>query len=235
MSLHISAKPDDIAETVLLPGDPLRARYIAETFFENPVQYNDLRSMFGFTGVYKGLRISVQGTGMGIPSLSIYVHELIKEYGARRLIRVGSCGAIQKSLKLRSIILALSASSDASLMDIYFNGKGYAPTASFSLLNKIFMAAQTSGIDCEVGSILTTDCFYYEDPDFWKLWSTFGVLAVEMESAALYTLAAKHNVRAASILTVSDHLITGEKVPPRQREKTFDEMIKLALEAVVDQ
>ena len=232
MSLHISAEKGHIADTVLLPGDPLRAQYIAQNFLKKPVLYNDLRGMYGFTGTYGDRRISVQGTGMGVPSLSIYVHELINDYGVRRLMRLGSCGAIQDSLHLRDVILALSACSDSSLLDIYFSGKGYAPTASFSLIHSLYTMAESREISCTVGPILTTDCFYYDDPDFWKMWASYGVLAVEMESAALYTLAAKFGVQAASILTVSDQLLTGEIVAPREREKTFNQMIELALETI---
>ena len=231
MSIHIAAKPGDIAETILLPGDPLRAKTIAETFFENPVCYNEVRGMYGFTGIYKGKRVSVQGTGMGMPSLSIYANELISSYGVKNLIRVGTCGAMQPDLGLRDVILAMSASSGSNMNRLRFKGMDYAPTANFELLRRAYEAAVRKGIPVKVGSILSHDVFYDEDPDAWKLWASFGTLAVEMEAAELYTLAAKFGVRALAVLTVSDSMVTKQLTSAEERQKSFTNMVEIALEA----
>lgn len=230
MSIHIGAKENEIAQTVLLPGDPLRAKYIAENFLEDVKCYNEVRGMYGFTGHYKGKRVSVQGTGMGVPSLSIYVNELITSYNVKNLIRIGTCGSLQPDIKLRDIVIAMSSSTDSAINKIRFNGMDYAPTASFKLLKKAYDKATELGIQPKVGNILTTDTFYNDDPDSWKLWAKFGVLAVEMETAGLYTLAAKYNVDALTILTVSDSLVTGEATTAEERQKTFMDMVKIALE-----
>ncbi|MDI6603847.1 MAG: purine-nucleoside phosphorylase [Thermoanaerobacteraceae bacterium] len=232
MSIHINAKQNDIAETVLLPGDPLRAKYIAENFLEDAVCYNKVRGMYGFTGKYKGKRVSVQGTGMGIPSLSIYANELIAEYKVKNLIRIGTCGSMQPDIKLRDIIIAMASSTDSAINKIRFNGMDYAPTASFILLKKAYDIAVKKGINVKVGGILTSDTFYHDDPDDWKLWAKFGVLAVEMETSGLYTLAAKYHVDALSILTVSDSLVTGDTTTSKEREKTFNDMLNIALELI---
>ncbi|ADD02797.1 purine nucleoside phosphorylase [Thermoanaerobacter italicus Ab9] len=230
MSVHIGAKENEIAQTVLLPGDPLRAKYIAENFLEEAKCYNEVRGMYGFTGYYKGKRVSVQGTGMGVPSLSIYVNELITSYNVKNLIRIGTCGSLQPDIKIRDIVIAMSSSTDSAINKIRFNGMDYAPTASFKLLKKAYDKAIELGIQPKVGNILTTDTFYNDDPDSWKLWAKFGVLAVEMETAGLYTLAAKYNVDALTILTVSDSLVTGEATAAEERQKTFMDMVKIALE-----
>lgn len=230
MSIHIGAKQGEVAKTVLLPGDPLRAKYIAETYLEDLLCYNQVRGMYGFTGFYQGKRVSVQGTGMGLPSLSIYVNELIASYGVENLIRVGSCGSMQPDVKVREIILAMSASTDSRINELRFHGKDYAPTASFKLLKKAYDTAINRGFPVKVGSILSTDLFYNDDLEAWKLWAKFGVLAVEMESAELYTLAAKYKVNALSVLTVSDSLVSGEETTSEEREKTFREMMEIALE-----
>jgi len=230
MSFHIGAKEGDIAESILLPGDPMRAKYIADTFLENPKCYNEVRGMYGFTGQYKGKRVSVQGTGMGIPSISIYLNELISTYKVKTLIRVGSCGAIQKNLKLRDIILATAASTDSSFNKLKFGGNDFAPTASFDLLQKAYSAAHTLSIPLTVGTVLSTDTFYGDNPDFWKTWANYGVLAVEMETSALYTIAAKFGVSSLSLLTVSDSIVSGEVTTSEEREKTFSNMIRIALE-----
>ncbi len=232
MSIHIGAKNGEIAETVLLPGDPLRAKYIAEKFLENAVCYNEVRGMYGFTGNYNGRKVSVQGTGMGIPSCSIYINELISEYNVQNLFRVGTCGALQTDLKIGDVILAMTASTDSQVNKINFNGMDYAPSADFSLLQKAFNAAKEMNINAGVGSVLSADSFYNDDPDYWKIWADYGVLAIEMETSALYTLAAKHKRNALSILTVSDNLVTGEAAASEQREKSFMNMIKIALETV---
>lgn len=229
MSIHIGANLGDIAETVLLPGDPMRAKHIAETMLEKPVLYNEVRGMYGFTGTYNGKRVSVQGTGMGMPSISIYVNELIQFYGVKNLIRVGSCGALQPDLKLRDIILAMSASTDSAMNKIVFNGSDYAPTASYELLTKAHAIAQEKGIDVKVGGILSGDTFYSDDPDDWQVWARYGVLAVEMEAAALYTLSAKFGVNALAIVTVSDSIVNDEADSSEAREKTYTQMFEIAL------
>lgn len=234
MSVHISAKKGEIADTILLPGDPLRAKYIAETFLEDVVQYNEVRNMFGYTGTYKGKRISVQGTGMGVPSIAIYVTELMQEYDVQKLIRVGTCGAIQKDVKVRDVILGQSASTDSSLNKVLLNDLAYAPTANFDLLYKAFEAGKEAGLNLRVGNIFTADLFYNDEADY-KKWADYGILAVEMESAALYTLAAKFNRQALSILTVSDHILTGEATSSEERQTTFNDMIVVALEAAIQE
>jgi purine-nucleoside phosphorylase len=230
MSIHINAKDGEIAERVLLPGDPLRAKYLADTFFENPKQYNTVRGMLGYTGTYKGRRISVQGSGMGMPSLAIYVNELIDSYGVKELIRVGSCGALQPDIKLRDVLLAQGASTESSMNKIRFNGLDYAPLADWDLLLSAYNKAQGLKIPVKVGNILSNDSFYQADKEWWKNWAEYGVLAVEMETSALYTLAAKAGVKALAILTVSDSLVTWEETSSEEREKTFKEMMQIALE-----
>lgn len=232
MSVHIGAKQGDIAETVLLPGDPLRAKYIAETFLENPVCYNEVRGMLGYTGTYKGKKVSVQGTGMGVPSISIYANELIQSYGVQNLIRVGTCGAIQKDVKVRDVILAMTSSTDSSMNRVTFPGIDYAPAADWSLLKAAFDAGTEKGLQLKVGSVFTADQFYNDNADH-KKWAQYGILAIEMETTALYTLAAKHGRRALSVLTVSDHIVTGEETTSEERQTTFNEMIEVALEAAV--
>ncbi len=230
MSVHIAAKKGEIAETVLLPGDPMRAKWIAETFLENPICYNDVRGMLGFTGTYRGKQISVQGTGMGIPSTLIYVHELINEYGVKNLIRVGSAGSYQKEVKIRDIVIAMSASTNSGLNTIRFNGADYAATASFKLFQKALETASRKGIPLKAGNVLSSDEFYADDFESYKKWAEYGVLCVEMETNGLYTIAAKHKVNALAILTISDSLVTGEKTTANEREHTFKEMIEIALE-----
>jgi len=232
MSVHINAKKGEIADTILLPGDPLRAKYIAETFLEDVVLYNEVRNMFGYTGTYKGKRISVQGTGMGVPSISIYVTELMNEYDVQKLIRVGTCGSIHKDVKVRDVILAQSASTDSKMNEIIFNGVNYAPTADFDLLLKAYNAGKEKGLNLKVGNVFTEDVFYNEYAEHEK-WAQYGILALEMESSALYTLAAKFGRQALSILTVSDHLLTGEVTSAEERQLTFNDMIIVALEAAI--
>lgn len=232
MSVHINAKKGDIADTILLPGDPLRAKYIAETFLEDVVLYNEVRNMFGYTGTYKGKRISVQGTGMGVPSISIYVTELMNEYDVQKLIRVGTCGSIHKDVKVRDVIIAQSASTDSKMNEIIFNGINFAPTANFDLLLKAYNAGLEKGLNLKVGNVFTEDVFYNEHAEHEK-WAQYGILALEMESSALYTLAAKFGRQALSILTVSDHLLTGEVTSAEERQLTFNDMIIVALEAAI--
>jgi purine-nucleoside phosphorylase len=232
MSIHIGAKKGDIAPSILLPGDPYRARFIAENFMDDVTCFNEVRGMLGFTGHVGGKRVSVMGTGMGVPSHSIYVNELITEYEVKTLIRVGTCGAMQPNLELGDVVLAMASSTDSQVNRLRFSGMDYAPTASFDLLLKAYQGAIARGATAHVGSILTSDTFYHDDPESWKLWAAFGVLVVEMETTGLYTLAAKYGVDALSILTVSDSLVTGAQTTSEERERTFTQMVELALEIV---
>ena len=235
MSIHINAKQGEIADIVLLPGDPLRAKYIAETFLEDVTQYNEVRNIFGYTGTYKGKRVSVQGTGMGVPSISIYATELMQEYGVQKLIRVGTCGAIQKDVKVRDVILAQTSSSDSNMNRVIFGGNiDFAPTADFDLLLKAYNAGVAAGLNLKVGNIFTADMFYSDEAQNEKL-AQYGVLAVEMETTALYTLAAKFGRQALSVLTVSDHIITGEATSSEERQTTFNDMMIVALEAAIQE
>lgn len=234
MSVHIGAKEGEIAETILLPGDPLRAKYIAETYFEDIVQYNEVRGMYGYTGTYKGNRISVQGSGMGIPSISIYVNELISSYGVKNLIRVGTCGALQKDVQVRDVILAQGSTTDSQMNRLIFGGIDYAPIADFELLKTAYDIGTEKGLDMLVGNIFTSDTFYRDNAEEVNaLLAKYNVLAVEMETTALYTLAAKFGCRALSVLTVSDHVITGEETTAEERQTSFHEMMEIALETAI--
>lgn len=233
MSTHINAPEGAIAQSILLPGDPLRAKFIAETFLENPVCYNEVRGMFGYTGTYKGKKVSVQGTGMGQPSLSIYVNELFQFYGVQTAIRVGTCGAINKDVHVRDTIIANSACTDSSIITQRFGNLHYAPSANFDLLYKAYNNAKANNINVAVGPVASSDLFY-DDNENWKKWAEYGVLGVEMEAAELYTLAAKYNRKALAILTVSDHIITGEQTTAEERQVTFKDMIKIALETAIN-
>jgi purine-nucleoside phosphorylase len=230
VSIHIGAQKGEIAPTILLPGDPLRARHIAETLMQDAVCFNEVRGMLGYTGTYKGKRVSAMGTGMGIPSFSIYVHELLAEYGVKTLIRVGTCGAFQAGLKVGDIVLAMTGSTDSHTNRLRFGGMDYAPAASSDLLFKAWQFAKDNGINVNVGSVVSCDTFYYDDRDWWKQWADYGVLACEMETSALYTLAAKFKLDALSILTVSDSLISHEESTAQQREQGFSSMARIALE-----
>ncbi len=232
MSIHLEAEKGDIAESVLLPGDPLRAKFIAENFLDNIVQYNSVRGMHGYTGAYKGQRVSVQGTGMGIPSISIYATELVEIYGVKNLIRVGSAGSINNEVKLRDIVIAVSASTDAAFNKLRFKGMDYASTADFSLLEKAVSQARVKNCRFHVGKILSSDTFYADDPGSWKIWADFGIIAIEMEAAALYTIAAKFGVKALTLLTISDNIIEGTQTSSEDREKTFTDMMEIALNTV---
>jgi len=232
MSTHIEAKKGDIAESVLLPGDPRRAKWIAETFFKKPKLYNDVRGMLGYTGTYNGKRISVQGTGMGIPSALIYCHELINDYGVKNLIRVGSTGSYQKDVKIRDIVIAMSASSTSGINNSRFINADYSPTANFELFINAALYAKNNNIPIKAGNVLSSDEFYEDNFDSYKKWAEFGVLCVEMEAAGLYTIAAKHNVKALAILTVSDSLVTGERTSAAERENSFNTMVKIALNSL---
>jgi purine-nucleoside phosphorylase len=233
MSIHIAAKPGDIAEAILLPGDPLRAKFIAENFLEKPRQYTDVRNILGYTGTYKGKPVSVQGTGMGIPSISIYVNELFRDYGVQRAIRIGTAGSIQEEVKLRDLVIAMSACTDSGANSIRFGSRNFAPTASFSLLKTAYDIAISKGWQPAVGSVVSSDMFYTEDPEDWKLWAKFGCLALEMESAELYTLAAKYGREALCLLTISDSMITGKATSAEERQTTFTQMMEVALETAI--
>ena len=233
MSIHIGAKLGDIAETVLLPGDPKRAKWIAENYLENVFCYTDIRGMLGLTGTYKGKKISIQGTGMGIPSISIYITELMKDYGVKNLIRVGSAGSYQEDIKVRDVIIAMSTSTNSNINNRRFNGTNFSPTANFELFRMALKVAEEKNIKIKAGNVLTSDEFYSDNSDYYKKWADFGVLAVEMETAGLYTLAAKYKAKALSILTISDSLVSPEITSADEREKTFSEMIELALETAI--
>ncbi len=230
MSIHIGAQQEQIAPTILLPGDPLRAKYIAETMLENAFCYNEVRGMLGYTGCYGDKRVSVMGSGMGIPSLSIYVHELVTEYRVNTFIRVGTCGALQPHLKIGDIVLPMSSSTDSHINRLRFEGMDFAPTASFQLLLRAYEMATERDVGVHVGGVLSSDTYYGDDADWWKRWAAYGVLAVEMETSGLYTLAAKFDVRALSVLTVSNSLVTGDSATAEQRERGFPLMAHIALE-----
>jgi purine-nucleoside phosphorylase len=230
MSVHIGANKGDIAETVLLPGDPLRAKFAAENFLEGATCYTEVRGMYGYTGTYNGKRVSIQGTGMGIPSALIYVHELINDYGVKNLIRIGSAGSIQSSLEVRDIVLAMSASTDSGVNNRRFGGANYAPTADFELFQAAVEAARKKGVKFQAGNVLSTDEFYHDAADYWRIWADYGVQALEMETAGLYTTSAKFGCRALTILTISDSLVTGEELSAKERETSFRDMIEIALE-----
>jgi purine-nucleoside phosphorylase len=233
MSTHIGARPGDIAPLVLMPGDPLRARWIAETFLDDARCYSEVRGMFGYTGTWRGHRVSVQGSGMGQPSLAIYVNELFREYDVQSVIRVGSCGAMTDRLAVRDVVIASGACTDSSMNRIAFEGLDYAPVADFGLLRAAHEAATAAALDeaVHVGLIYSSDSFYAARPELAARMVDYGVLAVEMEASALYTLAAKHGRRALAICTVSDHLVTGEETSSQEREQTFGAMVEIALTA----
>jgi purine-nucleoside phosphorylase len=234
MSTHIGAEPGQIAPRVLMPGDPLRAKWIAETFLYDATCYSTVRNMLGYTGRYNGVEVSVQGSGMGMPSCSIYAHELINDYGVNTLIRVGTCGAMTESLQLRDVIAASASATDSAMNRVRFDGLiDYAPVADFSLLRKAVEVAESRGTAMRVGQVLAADAFYTDRPDLYDRLADYGVLAVEMESAALYTIAARFGARALTLLTVSDHLKTGERTSAQEREQTFSEMVHVALTTAI--
>ena len=242
MSIHIGARPGEIASTVLMPGDPLRAKWIAETFLDDAKCYNEVRGMYGYTGTWRGERVSVQGSGMGQPSLAIYANELFDEYDVQRVIRVGSCGALTPKLKLRDVVIASGACTDSSMNRIAFEGLDYAPVADFGLLRAAYEASTTldaTGPDGDqtvhVGLLFSSDSFYAARPELTQRMVDYGVLAVEMEASALYTLAAKYDRRALAICTVSDHVVTGEQTSSQEREQTFGTMVEIALTAAFSQ
>lgn len=229
---HISAEKGEFAPSILLPGDPLRAQHIADNFLDDARQVNAVRNMLGFTGSYRGVPVSVMGTGMGIPSASIYVTELITEYGVERLVRVGSCGGVLASVKIRDIILAIGACTDSGVNRVRYGGFDFAATADYGLLRAAADAAAAKGVAIKVGNVHSADLFYTPDPGAFDRMEAMGVLAVEMEAAGLYGAAAEKGARALTICTVSDHVRTGESTTPEERQQTFDEMVEIALEAV---
>ena len=231
MTIHIGAEPGDIAETVLLPGDPYRAKWAAETFLTQVRQVNNVRGMLGFTGQWNGHAVTIQGSGMGMPSLSIYVNELIRDYDAKTLIRIGSCGAMQDHIAVRDIVIAMTASTLSTPSRGIFKDLNFAPCADWSLMHAAVAAAEKTTSPLHVGGIYSSDVFYDERPDLNQQMIRHGILAVEMEAAELYNLAARHGVRALAILTVSDHLITGDALPADQREQSFGNMVEIALQA----
>lgn len=233
MSTHIAAEKGQIADSILLPGDPLRAKYIAENFLTDVECYNKVRNMFGFTGTYKGKRVSVQGTGMGQPSLSIYVHELFDFYGVQKAVRIGTCGAIQEHLNVRDVIIASGACSDSGLITQRFGNLHFAPTPDWSLLRKSVEVAERRGITANVGNIVSSDLFY-DDNENWKIWKKYGALALEMEAAELFTLARQFDRKALAILTVSDHILKHQDTTSEEREKTFMNMVEIALDTVTE-
>jgi purine-nucleoside phosphorylase len=237
MSVHIEAKKGEIAPVALMPGDPLRAKYIAETFLENAKCHNQVRGMLGFTGTYKGKPVSVQGSGMGVPSFAIYATELIQDYDVKTIIRIGTCGAIQHDVKLRDVLIAQAVCTDSSLNTNRFPGYAFAPIGNFDLIKTAYDIGKEKKLNLRVGNILCSDIFYTEDNDketMLKLGS-YGVLAVEMETAALYTLAAKHQINGLAMFTVSDHILTGEATTSEERQLTFNDMIEVALETAIRQ
>jgi purine-nucleoside phosphorylase len=229
---HISAEKGEFAPSILLPGDPLRAQHIADNFLDDARQVNAVRNMLGFTGSYRGVPVSVMGTGMGIPSASIYVTELITEYGVERLIRVGSCGGVLPSVKIRDVILAVGACTDSGVNRVRYGGFDFAATADYGLLRAAADAAAAKGVAIKVGNVHSADLFYTPDPEAFERMEAMGVLAVEMEAAGLYGAAAEKGARALTICTVSDHVRTGESTTPEERQQTFVEMVGIALEAV---
>ncbi|MGK7651364.1 purine-nucleoside phosphorylase [Roseovarius sp. B08] len=231
MTIHIGAAPGDIAETVLMPGDPMRAKWAAERFLDAPRQVNAVRGMLGFTGTWRGHPVTIHGSGMGMASLSIYANELLRDFGARTLIRIGSAGGMQGHVGLRDVILAMTASSVATPSSTIFRELNYAPCADWGLLRAAVAAADAKGVRHHVGGIYSSDTFYDERPDLNEQMTRHGILAVEMETAEMYTLAARHGARALSVLTVSDHLSTGEALSSEDREASFADMVEIALEA----
>ncbi len=230
---HISAAEGEIAEAILLPGDPLRARFIAETFLDDAAQVTAVRNMLGFTGTYKGMPVSVMGTGMGIPSSSIYITELIRFYGVRRLVRVGSCGGISADVRMRDVILAIGACTDSGVNRARYGGWDFAATADFGLLIAAANAARDAGLEVRTGNVHSADSFYNPVETAVATWQRMGVLAVEMEAAGLYAIAHEEGARALTVLTVSDHVVTQEETTSDERERTFGDMVQVALEALL--
>jgi purine-nucleoside phosphorylase len=234
MTPHINAAVGDIAETVLMPGDPLRAKWAAETYLDNPRQVNNVRGMLAFTGTWRGNTVTIHGSGMGMPSLSIYANELISTYGAKTLIRIGSAGAMQEHVKVRDVIIAMTATTISTPSRGIMREINYAPCANWELLRSAVNASEAKGTPTHVGGIYSSDVFYDERPDLNEQMIRHGILGVEMEAAELYTVAARHGARALAVLTISDHLLTHESLPPEDRERSFGDMVEIALHAAFD-
>ncbi|MTB79316.1 purine-nucleoside phosphorylase [Providencia stuartii] len=230
---HINAEMGDFADIVLMPGDPLRAKYIAETFLEDVRQVNNVRGMLGFTGTYKGRKISVMGHGMGIPSCSIYAKELITDFGVKVIIRVGSCGAVMDDVKLRDVVIGMGACTDSKVNRQRFKDHDFAAIADYELVHNAVEAAKAKNVNVRVGNLFSADLFYSPDPDMFKVMEKYGILGVEMEAAGIYGVAAEFGARALTICTVSDHIKTGEQTTSAERQTTFNEMIEIALDSVL--
>ena len=231
MTIHIEAKKNDMADTVLMPGDPLRAKWAAKKFLSNVIEVNTVRGMLGYTGSWKKNKVTIHGSGMGMPSLSIYVNELIKNYNAKTFIRIGSAGGMQKTVKLRDVVIAMTATCISTPSSTIFKELNFAPCADFGLLQNAAMIAETKKISTHVGGIYSSDTFYDERLDLNEELTRHGILAVEMETAELYNLALRYKRRALSILTISDHLQTGKALSPKDRESSFSDMVEIALES----
>ncbi|MCK5697790.1 MAG: purine-nucleoside phosphorylase [Gammaproteobacteria bacterium] len=230
---HINAKDGAFADTVLMPGDPLRAQYIAETFLENVIQVTDVRNMLGFTGTYKGKKVSVMGSGMGIPSSSIYSTELITEYGVKNIIRVGTCGSVSKDIKLLDVVIGMGACTDSKVNRIRFNDHDFAAIASYELLHKAVESAKAHGVEAKVGNIFSADLFYSPEKNAFDLYEKYNILGIEMEAAGLYGVAAEYGINALCLLTVSDQIRTGEKASAEDRQTKFNDMIIIALDSIL--
>ncbi|MDD9195877.1 purine-nucleoside phosphorylase [Aliivibrio sp. S3MY1] len=230
---HINAEMGDFADVVLMPGDPIRAKYIAETFLDDVVQVCDVRNMYGFTGTYKGRKISVMGHGMGIPSCSIYMTELVKDFGVKKVIRVGSCGAVNDGIKLRDVVIGMGACTDSKVNRIRFKDHDFAAIADYEMVRNAELAAQARGIDVKVGNLFSAELFYTPDPSMFDLMDKYGIVGVEMEAAGMYGVAAEYGAKALAICTVSDHIKTGEQTTSDERATTFDEMMLIALDSVL--
>lgn len=230
---HINAEPGDFADVVLMPGDPLRAKYIAETFLEDAVQVCDVRNMFGFTGTYKGRNVSVMGHGMGIPSCSIYATELIKDYGVKKIIRVGSCGAVNNDIQLRDVVIGMGACTDSKVNRVRFKNHDFAAIADYHMVKAAEEAAQQRGIDVKIGNLFSADLFYSPEPDLFDVMDKYGIVGVEMEAAGIYGVAAEYGAKALAICTVSDHIKKGEQTTSEERQTTFNDMVLIALDSIL--
>ena len=233
MTPHINAPAGAFADVVLMPGDPLRAKYIAETFLEDAQEVTNVRNMLGYTGTYKGRKISVMGHGMGIPSCSIYTKELITEYGVKKIIRVGSCGAVKMDVKIRDVIIGLGACTDSKVNRIRFKDNDFAAIADFGMAQAAVQAAKNKGIEVKVGNLFSADLFYTPDTEMFDVMEKYGILGVEMEAAGIYGVAAEFGAKALTICTVSDHIRTHEQTSAEERQLTFNDMIEIALESVL--
>ncbi len=230
---HINAEPGDFADVVLMPGDPLRAKYIAETFLDDAVQVCDVRNMFGFTGTYKGRKVSVMGHGMGIPSCSIYATELIKDYGVKKIIRVGSCGAVNNDIQLRDVVIGMGACTDSKVNRVRFKNHDFAAIADYHMVKAAEEAAQQRGIDVKIGNLFSADLFYSPEPDLFDVMDKYGIVGVEMEAAGIYGVAAEYGAKALAICTVSDHIKKGEQTTSEERQTTFNDMVLIALDSIL--